>query len=66
MPRLKTNRIDLRLDDEFLARIETWRHSQPGPPSLTASVLHLINVGLEDERVRAAAPARRRRTAAKK
>jgi hypothetical protein len=40
-------RLYLRVTPEFVDRIETWRLSQPAPPTKTAAVLHLINLGLE-------------------
>jgi hypothetical protein len=40
-------RIEMQVPDEFLARLEAWRQTQPGPPDRLAALLHLLNLGLQ-------------------
>jgi hypothetical protein len=47
MPRRANTRLELRVTEEFLDRIEAWRLTQPDPPSKTAAIMHLINLGLD-------------------
>jgi hypothetical protein len=45
--RQNNTQIGLRLKPEFFARIEAWRFAQRVPPSRSAAVVYLLDLGLK-------------------
>ncbi|MBB2158394.1 hypothetical protein HLH33_19220 [Gluconacetobacter diazotrophicus] len=43
----KSERIELRLDEGFLSRIDDWRNSQTGQPSRSEAIRTLADIGLQ-------------------
>ena len=46
MAPLKSERFELRLDEEGLARIDEWRRRQPDVPARAEAMRRLMEVGL--------------------
>lgn len=51
-PKKKTpvNRLQIRYDDAWLARIETWRSKQRPIPNLSESIRTLVDMGLKEKK----------------
>jgi hypothetical protein len=47
---LKTGRLELRVDAEFLARVDEWRRNQPDLPPRAAAIRRLVEKALEADR----------------
>jgi hypothetical protein len=45
----KTERVELRVDDEFLARVDAWRREQPDPPSRASAIRQLVVLALQKD-----------------
>jgi hypothetical protein len=45
----KTERLELRVDVEFLAKVDEWRRNQPDIPPRAAAIRRLVEKGLEAE-----------------
>ena len=46
----KTERLELRVDSEFLAKVDEWRRGQPDLPPRAAAIRRLVEKGLEADR----------------
>lgn len=46
----KSERFEMRVDEEILERVDNWRSEQPGVPSRAEAMRRLVEVGLEAER----------------
>jgi hypothetical protein len=53
----KTERLELRVDSDFLAKVDEWRRDQPDLPPRAAAIRRLVEKGLEADR---AEPKKRR------
>jgi hypothetical protein len=47
----KTERLELRADSDFLAKVDEWRRNQPDLPPRAAAIRRLVEKGLEADRV---------------
>jgi hypothetical protein len=43
----KPERLELRVDSEFLAKVDEWRRNQPDLPPRAAAIRRLVERGLE-------------------
>ena len=43
----KTERMELRVDDEFLARLDDWRRKQADIPSRASAIRQLVTIALQ-------------------
>jgi uncharacterized protein len=46
MPPTKTERFEMRIDEELLARLDQWRAQEPDVPNRTEAVRRLLEAGL--------------------
>jgi hypothetical protein len=46
----RANRIYMVASDEWLEIIHKWRRKQPEPPSLSAAIRELVEIGAKAER----------------
>jgi hypothetical protein len=46
----KTERLELRVDSEFLAKVDEWRRNQPDLPPRAAAIRRLVEKGIEADR----------------
>jgi hypothetical protein len=53
----KTERLELRVDAEFLEKVDEWRRIQPDLPPRAAAIRRLVEKGLDADR---AEPKKRR------
>jgi hypothetical protein len=42
----KTERLELRVDVEFLAKVDEWRRNQPDLPARATAVRQLVEIAL--------------------
>jgi hypothetical protein len=45
----KTERLELRVDGEFLAKVDEWRRNQPDLPPRAAAIRRLVERALESD-----------------
>ena len=45
----KTERLELRVDEAFLARLDDWRRQQPDLPPRARAVRQLVEIALRRE-----------------
>jgi hypothetical protein len=45
----KSERFELRADDQFLRLVEDWRRTQPVIPSVSEAIRSLVRKGIEAE-----------------
>ena len=43
----KSERLELRVDEAFLAKIDAWRRKQPDLPSRASAVRQLVELALQ-------------------
>jgi hypothetical protein len=50
MQALNVRQFQMRVSDEFIAKIDEWRRLQPDIPGRTEAIRRLVEIGLEAER----------------
>jgi hypothetical protein len=49
----KTERLELRVDEEFLAKLDAWRRKQPDLPSRASAIRQLVTLALQGKQEKA-------------
>jgi hypothetical protein len=50
MQALNVRQFQMRVSDEFIAKIDEWRRLQPDIPGRTEAIRRLVEIGLEADR----------------
>lgn len=56
----KTERFEMRIDPETIARIDAWRRRQADLPTRAEAIRRLVDLGLSVDKTKRAASRRRR------
>jgi hypothetical protein len=49
MAATKTDRLEMRVDDAFLKRVDDWRRTEPDIPSRSEAIRRLVEFGLASQ-----------------
>ena len=50
MQALNARQFQMRVSDEFIAKIDGWRRTQPDIPGRTEAIRRLVEIGLEADK----------------
>ena len=50
MQALNARQFQMRVSDEFIAKIDEWRRTQPDIPGRTEAIRRLVEIGLEADK----------------